>query len=268
MKVRSTCSQRLIASAEPPTARSRWIPTRAFRLGQGGSLHRWREDRVPGDGLVRACRMRKSAAELALLQSANDVTLAALRHVHAQVRSGMRNSEIEDLVISTTEALGGTHLFTLVLLNEASAFPHGSVKPQQVHAGSVILIDTGCEVHGYQSDISRSWVFGEPSARQRELWNTVKRGQEIALETARIGVAVGAIDKAVRDFYESKGWSRNYGLPGSRTARATASAWRDTRRRTWCAVTRRRLRVACASRTSRGFMSPASSASGSRIAGT
>jgi Xaa-Pro dipeptidase len=169
---------------------------------------------VPGDGLVRACRMRKSAAELALLQTANDVTIAALRHVHAQVRSGMRNAEIEDLVISTTEALGGKHLFTLVLLNEASAFPHGSVKPQQVHAGSVILIDTGCEVHGYESDISRSWVFGEPSARQREIWNMVKRGQEIALETARIGVPVGAIDKAVRDFYESKGWSRNYGLPG------------------------------------------------------
>jgi Xaa-Pro dipeptidase len=169
---------------------------------------------VPGEGLARVCRMRKSPAELALMQVANDVTIAAIRHVHAHVQAGMRNSDIEELLISTTEALGGVHLFSLVLLNEASAFPHGSVKPQHVRAGSVILIDTGCHVHGYQSDISRSWVFGEPSARQRELWNTVKRGQEVALETAKIGIPVGAIDKAVRDFYESKGWSKNYGLPG------------------------------------------------------
>jgi Xaa-Pro dipeptidase len=102
----------------------------------------------------------------------------------------------------------------LVLLNEASAYPHGSIKPQQVREGSVILIDTGCAVHGYQSDISRSWVFGEISPRQRELWDTVKRGQELALETAKPGVAAGAVDRAVRAFYEQKGWSRDYGLPG------------------------------------------------------
>jgi Xaa-Pro dipeptidase len=69
-------------------------------------------------------------------------------------------------------------------------------------------------VHGYQSDISRSWVFGEISARQRELWDTVKRGQQLALETAKPGVAAGAVDQAVRRFYEQKGWSRDYGLPG------------------------------------------------------
>jgi Xaa-Pro dipeptidase len=172
------------------------------------------QNALPGEGLVRACRMHKSAAELALMQVANDVTIAAIRHLHAHIEAGMRNSDIEALLISTTEALGGSHLFSLVLLNEASAFPHGSIKPQQVHDGSVILIDSGCAVHGYQSDISRSWVFGAPSARQRELWNTVKRGQEIALETAKLGTPTGAIDKAVRAFYESKGWSKNYGLPG------------------------------------------------------
>ena len=67
---------------------------------------------------------------------------------------------------------------------------------------------------GYQSDISRSWVFGEASTRQREVWDTVKRGQEIALETAKLGTPVGAIDQAVRAFYEQKGWSKDYGLPG------------------------------------------------------
>jgi len=169
---------------------------------------------VPADDLVDACRRIKSPAELALMQTANDVTLAALRHVHGKVQLGMQSSEIEALMVATTERLGGSHEFSLVLVNEASAYPHGSVKPQTVHNGSVILIDTGCTVHGYQSDISRTWVVGEPSARQREIWGTVKRGQEIALETAKIGTPAGAIDKAVRAFYEQKGWSQNYGLPG------------------------------------------------------
>jgi Xaa-Pro dipeptidase len=85
---------------------------------------------------------------------------------------------------------------------------------QTVREGSFILIDSGCTLHGYQSDISRTWVFGEPTARQREVWNTVKQGQQIALENAKLGAPVGSIDKAVRAFYESNGWSKNYALPG------------------------------------------------------
>jgi Xaa-Pro dipeptidase len=169
---------------------------------------------VSGDELVRACRMCKSPAELALMQNANEVTIAALRHVHGHIEAGMQGPDILSLMIAATTALGGSHEFTLVLLNEASAYPHGSLKPQAVRDGSVILIDTGCNVHGYQSDISRSWVYGSPSRRQREVWDTVKRGQEIALETAKLGAPVGAIDKAVRNFYEGKGWQKDYGLPG------------------------------------------------------
>jgi Xaa-Pro dipeptidase len=167
-----------------------------------------------GDELVRACRLIKSPAELALMQAANNVTLAAIRHAHSQLRAGMSNSEILKLLVAATEQLGGKHEFSLVLLNEASAFPHGSVASQAVREGSVVLIDSGCSVHGYASDISRSWVFGPASARQRELWNTVKRGQEIALETARPGVPCGAVDRAVRSYYEGLGWSRDYALPG------------------------------------------------------
>lgn len=170
---------------------------------------------VSGDELVRACRVLKSPAELALMQSANEVTLAAIRHVHGHIVAGMSAAEIMRIMVATTEALGGTHDFSLVLLNEASAFPHGSAKPQAIRNGSVVLIDSGCSVHGYQSDISRTWIFGEPSARQREVWNTVKRGQQIALETATLGAPVGAIDRAVRTYYESKGWSKDYGLPGT-----------------------------------------------------
>jgi Xaa-Pro dipeptidase len=174
-----------------------------------------RRQSVLGEDLVRACRMIKSPAELALMQTANEVTLAAIRHVHGHIEAGMAGTHIMELLVRATNALGGSHEFSLVLLNEASAFPHGSDKPQTVRNGSVILIDSGCTLHGYQSDISRTWVFGEPSARQRDVWNTVKRGQEIALETAKIGTPVAAIDKAVRAYYEGRGWSKDYGLPGT-----------------------------------------------------
>jgi Xaa-Pro dipeptidase len=169
---------------------------------------------IPADPIVRACRLIKSPAELALLQVANDVTIEALRQVHAQVALGMSGSDIGALMDRATISLGGSPEFSLVLLNEASAYPHGSVKPQKIREGSVILMDCGCAVHGYQSDISRSWVFGQPNARQRKVWDTVKRGQEIALESAKINVPVGAIDDAVRKYYESQGWGPGYRLPG------------------------------------------------------
>jgi Xaa-Pro dipeptidase len=170
---------------------------------------------VPGEEFVRGCRMFKSPAELALLQAANNVTIAALKYLRDHVAAGMHGADIMNALVAATEALGGTHNFSLVLVNEASAYPHGSVKPQTVHEGSVILIDTGCTVHGYTSDISRTWIFGTPSARQREIWETVKQGQELALKTAKIGIPTGAIDKAVRTFYEGKGWSKDYRLPGT-----------------------------------------------------
>jgi Xaa-Pro dipeptidase len=170
---------------------------------------------ISGESLVNACRMHKSPAELALMQAASDVTISAIRHVHANVELGMSSDDIMTLLVAATEQLGGKHEFSLVLLNEASAYPHGSEHPQSIRDGSVILVDTGCKVHGYSSDISRTWVFGKPTARQREVWDTVKRGQEIAQETAKVGVPIGDLDIAVRNFYEGKGWAKDYGLPGT-----------------------------------------------------
>jgi Xaa-Pro dipeptidase len=169
---------------------------------------------VSGDALIRACRLVKSPAELALLQTANDVTIQALRWVHAQAARDMHPADLESLMNGATIALGGAPEFALVLLNEASAYPHGSKQAQSIREGSVILMDCGCAVQGYQSDISRTWVFGDPSPRQRKVWNTVKRGQEIALESAKPGVRAGAIDDAVRRYYESQGWGPGYRLPG------------------------------------------------------
>ncbi|MFC5595005.1 Xaa-Pro peptidase family protein [Lysobacter niastensis] len=169
---------------------------------------------VSGDALVKAVRLIKSPAELALMQVANNVTLAALRHVHGNVRIGMRPDEIAAMTNAATVALGGEPGFALVLLNEASAYPHGSHQPQTLREGSVILMDVGCTVHGYQSDISRTWVMGQPTAKQRKVWDTVKRGQELALATAKPGTPVGAIDDAVRAYYEKEGWGPGYRLPG------------------------------------------------------
>ena len=200
--------------AAPPGPLAVEATTRYFIIDHMTKAGRGR-DVVSGDDLVRACRIVKSPAELALMQAANDVTLAALKQVHGRIAAGMKGADIMKMMVAATEALGGSHEFSLVLLNEASAYPHGSIKEQTVHPGSVVLIDTGCSVQGYQSDITRTWVFGEPTARQREVWNTVKRGQELALETAKVGVPCGAIDKAVRAFYEGKGWSKDYRLPGT-----------------------------------------------------
>ncbi len=189
--------------------------TRAFIVDGVRKAAKAERQAILGDKVVNACRMIKSSAELALLQAANDITIAAIGHVHANVKTGMTGPEIRDIVYAKMTEQGGKEPFALVLLNEASAYPHGTEAPQSVREGSIILIDTGCKMHGYSSDISRTWVHGKPTARQREVWNTVKRGQELALETAKIGRPVGDVDKAVRSYYEGLGWAKDYGLPGT-----------------------------------------------------
>jgi Xaa-Pro dipeptidase len=189
--------------------------TRYFIVDHVGKVPKFGRKVVSGEGLVNACRMIKSPAEIALMQAANDVTIAAIRHVHGGIEAGMTATDIAGMIATAHAALGGKYEFGLVLLNEASAYPHGTEKPQAVREGSVILIDVGCKVHGYSSDISRTWVFGEPTVKQREVWNTVKRGQEIALETAKIDQPVGDMDVVVRKYYEGLGWAKDYGLPGT-----------------------------------------------------
>ncbi len=171
-------------------------------------------DVIPADPVTRGCRMYKSPAELALMQTANDITLAAYRHVHANIEFGMTSRDIGGLMSEATRMLGGTVKFSIALLNEASAYPHGTDQPQSVREGSTILMDCGCDVYDYESDISRTWVYGEPSRKQRRVWDTVKRGQELAMETASIGTPAGRVDDAVRAYYESEGFGPGYQTPG------------------------------------------------------
>jgi Xaa-Pro dipeptidase len=167
-----------------------------------------------GAPVVRGCRMIKSPAEIALMQRASDITMTAYRETIPKIEVGMRPSDIGALMNRATLAAGGVPEFALVLLGEAAAYPHGSGKPQAVRAGEVVLMDCGCNVLGYQSDISRTFVFGEPTPKQRKVWSEVKRGQAIAFETARVGVAAGRVDDAVRRYYETLGYGPDYKLPG------------------------------------------------------
>jgi Xaa-Pro dipeptidase len=115
---------------------------------------------------------------------------------------------------AATRKLGGSPEFALVLIGEAAAYPHGSKKPQVVADGQIVLMDCGCTVQGYQSDVSRTFVFGTATTRQRTVWDQVARGQQVAFAAARIGATAGSVDDAVRRYYASIGYGPDYKLPG------------------------------------------------------
>jgi len=164
--------------------------------------------------VISALRQIKTAREIELMQTANDITMAAYRTIYPQIEAGMTGPDISALMNTATVDLGGDPVFALALVSEASAYPHGSKKIHKVSEGEIILMDCGCDVHGYKSDISRTWVFGEANAEQRHVWDTARRGQDLVMETAQIGTPIGVIDQTVRAFYESEGWGPGYQLPG------------------------------------------------------
>ena len=171
---------------------------------------------VTANPVVRGCRMIKTAPELALMQAAANITLASLRYAGQRTREGMTPADIDAMIAAAHKRLGGAYDGGLVLLGEASAYPHGSHKPQLVKRGEVVLLDVGCSVHGYQSDISRTFVFGaDPSPEQRKVAAQVRRGQDIAMAAAKVGAPAGSVDDAVRRAYESWGYGPGYKLPGT-----------------------------------------------------
>ncbi|UKK86356.1 Xaa-Pro peptidase family protein [Sphingopyxis sp. BSN-002] len=170
---------------------------------------------VNGAPVVRGCRMHKSPAEIALMQIAADITIAAYRHTAPRIEAGMTPADIGAIMKAATTALGGRSEFELILLGEASAYPHGSGKPQAVKDGEVVLMDCGATVHGYQSDISRTFVHGKASARQRQVWDQMRKGQDVAFAAAKLGTPAGAVDDAVRAYYQGLGWGPGYKLPGT-----------------------------------------------------
>jgi len=169
---------------------------------------------VSAEPVTLGCRMFKDKHELQLMHKANEITLTAYAHVWSKLELGMSQSDVKSLMSSAQSDLGGTGIWNMALFNEASAYPHGTKQKQTIREGSIVLMDCGCSVQGYQSDISRTFVFGEPSKKQQKTWNTVREGQRIAFETATLGTPAGEVDDAVRAYYVKQGLGPDYTLPG------------------------------------------------------
>jgi Xaa-Pro dipeptidase len=159
--------------------------------------------------VTAGCRMIKSVHEVALMRLAAEVTLAAYHAAYLTVKDGMTQPQLEDLVKKAHERLGFTGGAD-VQVGEFSAFPHGSVTPQVVHDGTIVLMDGGCSVEGYQSDITRTYVLGKASDKMNKVFDIVLRAQSAALAAARPGVECGAIDAAARKVVTDGGYGPDY----------------------------------------------------------
>jgi Xaa-Pro dipeptidase len=161
------------------------------------------------------CRTRKSRAEIALMQRAMDMTLAVHVATASILREGITTAEVEEFIARAHRKVGASgSYFCIVLFGPATAFPHGVSYVQTLKEGDTVLIDTGCKLHNYISDITRTYVYGTPSERQRFVWNAEKAAQQAAFDAARLGVPCEEVDAAARRSLEGNGFGPGYKLPG------------------------------------------------------
>jgi Xaa-Pro dipeptidase len=164
---------------------------------------------VSADPVTIACRGQKSAHELELMRLACIATCEVYREVFANLKEGMSEKTIGDLVIAGFAKMN-LHGEALVLLGAAAALPHGSKQPQKLKEGEVVLIDGGCSVEGYQSDITRTGVLGKPSAKIQTVFETVRKAQDMALDAARAKKLSGSVDDAARAVITSGSYGPGY----------------------------------------------------------
>ncbi|OHU87985.1 MULTISPECIES: M24 family metallopeptidase [Pseudoalteromonas] len=161
------------------------------------------------------CRMHKSDNELALIQRAMDMTLAVHKATASMLHEGITTTEVEAFINQAHKKVGASgSYFCIVLFGKASSFPHGVKEPQVLKKGDIVLVDTGCKLEGYLSDITRTYVFGEATERQRTMWQHEKNAQIAAFEAAQIGKSCGDVDHAARSYLASVGLGPEYDLPG------------------------------------------------------
>ena len=161
------------------------------------------------------CRTQKSASEIALMQRAKNMTLEVHKAAASMLHEGITTIEVAAFIHEAHRKTGASgSYFCIVLFGPATAFPHGVKDPQTLKTGDMVLIDTGCQVEGYISDITRTYVFGEPTARQREVWNAEKAAQAAALAAAQLGVPCREVDIAARRSLAADGFGPQYELPG------------------------------------------------------
>jgi Xaa-Pro dipeptidase len=153
--------------------------------------------------------MIKTSHEIELMRLANQVTLQAYEAVYKALQPGMTQYDFADLISAAYEKLG-FHGGASVNVGESSALPHGSAKPQVIREGTIVLIDDGCTVEGYQSDISRTFVLGKPTDKMRAVFDIVHRAQSAALKQARPGVEAQSVDAAARKVITDAGYGPGY----------------------------------------------------------
>ena len=174
---------------------------------------------VPGpvtsaQAMISAQRQVKSPAELERMQAAMDASFRVQKAVHAGLRVGISTTEVAEFILAAHTALGLKPLFAAVQFGEATAYPHGVPHPQVLADGDMVLIDMGGTLHGYCSDITRTYVFGTPTPRQRQLWELERQAQAAAFAAARIGTPCAAVDAAARKVFADAGFGPGYEVPG------------------------------------------------------
>lgn len=166
------------------------------------------------EAMIAAQRRIKSSAELAILQTAMEASYRVQKAVHAGLRPGMKASEVADFIAAAHVALGMSPVFAAVQFGEATAYPHGVAHDQHLASGDMVLVDLGARLHGYHSDITRTYVFGPSTDRQRQLWDVERRAQLAAFAAARPGTPCELVDRAARDVLERAGFGPGYAVPG------------------------------------------------------
>jgi Xaa-Pro dipeptidase len=169
---------------------------------------------ISAQAMIEAQRQCKSAAEIALMQTAMDASFTVQKAVHAGLRAGISTTEVTDFILAAHVALGLKPLFAAAQFGEATAYPHGVPNPQYLKQGDMVLFDMGGTLHGYASDITRTYVFGTATPRQRQLWDLECQAQTAAFAAAQIGVACGAVDDAARSVLTTAGFGPGYQVPG------------------------------------------------------
>jgi Xaa-Pro dipeptidase len=168
---------------------------------------------VSATPVTAGCRMFKSPAEIALMQRANDITIVAYRATWATMRDGMPQGEFAANCATAFRNLG-VEGGVFCSFGKYTAFPHGSSTPQVLNEGDVVLMDGGCSVEGYQSDITRTFVFGKPTQRQRDIWNLEHKSQDAGFAAAKVGAPCEAVDAAARKVITDAGFGPDYKVPG------------------------------------------------------
>lgn len=169
---------------------------------------------VSADPITIPCRIIKSSAEISLMQKANDATVKAIQAGIAALSIGCTPRQISQKIAQAHAEQGAMHGFASVTFGVATSFPHGSSRKQILKSGDVVMLDCGCSVGGYESDITRTVVFGEPSVKQKQIWDLEKKAQQAGFEAAKLGAPAENVDFAARKVLIDAGFGPDYKLPG------------------------------------------------------